>query len=198
MAILPIVIAPEPVLKQKALPVEKVDDGIRQLLDDMLDTMYNAHGIGLAANQVGVLKRVIVVDVAEREGHDRGAPMKLINPEIVSASAETNVYQEGCLSLPQQYGDVTRPAEVHVRYLDEQGKPQELHAKGLLATCIQHEIDHIDGILFVDHLSKLKRDMIVKKLEKAKKRGDFDGIYAPHDHDHDHHHHHVHGEHCNH
>lgn len=196
MAILPIVIAPEPVLKQKALPVEKVDDEIRQLLEDMLDTMYNAHGIGLAANQIGVLKRLIVVDVAEREGHDRGQPMKFINPEIISASAETSTYQEGCLSLPQQYADVERPVEVQVRYLDENGKQQEIHATGLLATCIQHEIDHIDGILFVDHLSKLKRDMVMKKLEKAKKRGDFDNIYAPHDHDHGHHH--VHGEHCNH
>lgn len=196
MAILPIVIAPEAVLKQVAKPVEKVDDEIRALLDDMLDTMYNAHGIGLAANQVGILKRVIVVDVAEREGHDRGQPMKFVNPEIISSSAEVNVYQEGCLSLPQQYGDVERPAEVTIRYLDETGEQKELHATGILATCIQHEIDHINGVLFVDHISKLKRDMIIKKLEKAKKRGDFEGIYAPHDHHHDHHH--VHGEHCNH
>ncbi|MBM3618790.1 MAG: peptide deformylase, partial [Alphaproteobacteria bacterium] len=187
---------PEAVLKQVAKPVEKVDDEIRTLLDDMLDTMYNAHGIGLAANQVGVLKRVIVVDVAEREGHERGQPMKFVNPEIISASPEMSVYQEGCLSLPQQYSDVERPAEVTVRYLDENGKQQELHATGILATCIQHEIDHINGVLFVDHISKLKRDMIIKKLEKAKKRGDFVDIYAPHDHHHDHHH--VHGEHCNH
>lgn len=192
MAILPIVIAPEAVLKQVAKPVEKVDDEIRALLDDMLDTMYNAHGIGLAANQVGVLKRVIVVDVAEREGHERGQPMKFVNPEIISASSELSVYQEGCLSLPQQYSDVERPSEVTVRYLDENGQQQEIHATGILATCIQHEIDHINGVLFVDHISKLKRDMIIKKLEKAKKRGDFEDIYAPHDH------HHVHGEHCNH
>lgn len=194
MAILPIRIAPDAVLKQVAQPVEKVDDSIRTLLDDMLDTMYNAHGIGLAANQVGVLKRVIVVDVEQEGHHEPGNPIKMVNPELVNTSEELFTYQEGCLSFPQQYGDVDRPAFVTVRYLDENGQPQELEADGLLATCIQHEIDHLNGINFVDHLSKLKRDMIIKKLEKSKKRGDFDHIYEPHDH----HHHHVHDEFCNH
>lgn len=194
MAILPIRIAPDPVLKQVAKPVETVDDDIRQLLDDMLETMYNAHGIGLAANQVGILKRVIVVDVEQENHHEPGKPLKLVNPEVVEKSQSLFTYQEGCLSFPQQFGDVDRPEYITVRYLDENGAPQELEAEGLLATCIQHEIDHINGIVFVDHISKLKRDMILKKLAKGKKRGEYDHIYEPHDHDH----HHVHGEHCNH
>lgn len=198
MTILPIVIAPDPVLKQVALPVEKVDDSIRTLLDDMLQTMYNAHGIGLAANQVGVLKRCIVADVEQDTPHQPGKPYKMVNPEIIESSVTMFTYQEGCLSFPQQYGDVDRPASIRVRYLDENGKQQELQAEGLLATCIQHEIDHINGINFVDHLSKLKREMIVKKLEKGKKRGDYAHIYEPHDHGHDHHHGHVHTEFCNH
>ena len=186
MAILPIMIAPEPVLKQVAKPVETVDDEIRTLLADMLDTMYNAHGIGLAANQVGVLKRCIVVDVEQDTPHEPGKPYKMVNPEVVKASDDLFTYQEGCLSFPQQYGDVDRPATITVRYLDEHGKQQEMEATGLLATCIQHEIDHINGINFVDHLSKLKRDMIVKKLQKGKKRGDYDHIYEPHSHEHVH------------
>lgn len=195
MAILPIVIAPDEVLKTVARPVETVTDDIRTLLADMLDTMYNAHGIGLAANQVGVLKRVIVVDVEQKGDHLPGNPLKMVNPEILESSEEFLSYQEGCLSFPQQYGDVERPAYVTVKYLDENGKEQTLKAEGLLATCIQHEIDHINGITFVDHLSKLKRDMIIKKLEKGKKRGDYEHIYEPHDHHHDHHHHHD-GECC--
>lgn len=200
MAILPIVIAPDAVLKQKATPVVEVNNEIRELLEDMLETMYNAHGIGLAANQVGVLKRVIVVDVDQRDPHKPGKPYKMVNPEIVNESLEYSEYEEGCLSFPQQYSVVERPAGITVRYLDENGTQQELKAEGLLATCIQHEIDHINGINFVDHISRLKRDMIIKKLEKSKKRGDFDHIYQPHDHDHHHHHDHdhVHGEHCNH
>lgn len=194
MPIMPIRIAPDPVLKQVAQPVDTVDDSIRTLLDDMLDTMYNAHGIGLAANQVGVLKRVIVVDVEQDTPHEPGKPIKMVNPELVELSDDLFTYQEGCLSFPQQYGDVDRPATAKVRYLDENGKQQEIVAEGLLATCIQHEIDHLNGINFVDHLSKLKRDMIVKKLEKGKKRGDYDHIYEPHDHGH----HHVHDEFCNH
>lgn len=193
MAILPIKIAPDAVLKQVAQPVTEVTDDIRTLLDDMLETMYNAHGIGLAANQVGVLKRVIVVDVEQENHHEPGNPIKMVNPELVTTSEDMFTYQEGCLSFPQQYGDVDRPATITLRYLDENGKPQEMQADGLLATCIQHEIDHLDGINFVDHLSKLKRDMIVKKLEKGKKRGDYAHIYEPHDH-----HHHVHDEFCNH
>lgn len=192
MAILPIKIAPDAVLKQVAQPVTEVTDDIRTLLDDMLETMYNAHGIGLAANQVGVLKRVIVVDVEQENHHEPGNPIKMVNPELVTTSEDMFTYQEGCLSFPQQYGDVNRPATITLRYLDENGKQQEMQADGLLATCIQHEIDHLDGINFVDHLSKLKRDMIVKKLEKGKKRGDYAHIYEPHDH------HHVHDEFCNH
>lgn len=192
MAVMPIVIAPDPVLKQVAKPVAEVNDEIRTLLDNMLETMYNAHGIGLAANQVGVLKRVIVVDVEHNDDHKPGKPLKMVNPEIVELSEDMFTYQEGCLSFPQQYGDVDRPATIKVRYLDENGKQQELKAEGLLATCIQHEIDHIDGINFVDHISKLKREMILKKLDKGKKRGDYDHIYQPHHHHHHHEDEHVH------
>lgn len=195
MAILPIVIAPDPRLKQVAAPVAEVNEEIRTLMNDMLESMYNAHGIGLAAVQVGIMKRVIVVDVEHRDNHLPGNPLKMANPEIVTASEDLSVYQEGCLSFPQQYSDVERPAEITVRYLDENNKQQELQATGLLATCIQHEIDHINGISFVDHISRLKRDMIVKRLQKAKSRGEFDHIYEPHHHDH---HHHEHNEFCNH
>ncbi|MCH2547028.1 MAG: peptide deformylase [Alphaproteobacteria bacterium] len=193
MAILPVVIAPDAVLKQVAKPVAEVTDEIRTLLGDMLDTMYNAHGIGLAANQVGVLHRCIVVDVEQETPHEPGNPIKMVNPEIVEASQELFSYQEGCLSFPQQFGDVDRPADITVKYLDEHGKAQTIQASGLLATCIQHEIDHINGINFVDHLSKLKREMIVKKLQKNKKRGDYDDIYTAHEHGE-----HVHTEFCNH
>ena len=168
MAKLPIVLAPDPVLKAKAKPVAAVDDSIRRLMDDMLETMYAAPGIGLAANQIGVLKRVIVLDVA-REG-DAPKPVGMANPEVVWASDELSVYNEGCLSLPEHYADITRPKEIRVRYLDRDGKKQEIEADGLFATCIQHEIDHLDGVLFVDHLSALKRNMILKKLVKLKKQ----------------------------
>ncbi len=168
MAILPILILPHPSLKAKAKPVETVDDGIRQLIDDMLATMYAAPGIGLAAPQVDVLKRVIVLDVAREGGAPK--PIGLVNPEIVWQSDEQHIYNEGCLSLPEQYAEVERPAEVKVRYLDRDGKRQEIHGKGLLATCLQHEIDHLNGVLFVDHLSALKRNMIVRKLAKQLKQ----------------------------
>jgi peptide deformylase len=158
MAKLPIVLAPDPVLKAKAKPIASVDDSVRRLMDDMLETMYAAPGIGLAANQIGVLKRVIVLDVA-REG-DAPTPVGM----------ELSVHNEGCLSLPDHYADITRPKEVRVRYLDRDGKKQEIEADGLFATCIQHEIDHLDGVLFVDHLSALKRNMILKKLVKLKKQ----------------------------
>jgi peptide deformylase len=167
MALLPILIAPHPTLKSKAKPVETVDDSIRKLIDDLLETMYAAPGIGLAANQVGVLKRVLVLDVA-REG-EPPAPMAFVNPEILWKSEELATYEEGCLSLPEHYADVERPAEVKVRYLDRDGAQQELHATGLLATCLQHEIDHLNGTIFVDHLSLLKRSMILRKLQKAQK-----------------------------
>ncbi|WP_421708098.1 peptide deformylase [Algihabitans sp.] len=168
MAKLPILTAPDPILKQRAKPVDRVDDDLRQLMDDMLETMYGAPGIGLAAPQVGVLKRVIVVDVA-RDG-DAPQPHQLANPELVWVSDEDASYEEGCLSLPDHYGDVKRPAAIRVRYLDRQNESRELEADGLLATCIQHEIDHLDGILFVDHMSALKRNMILRKLLKAKKQ----------------------------
>ncbi len=168
MAILPILLPPAPLLKAKAKPVDEVDDGIRRLIDDMLETMYVAPGIGLAANQVGVLKRVIVLDIARSE--EPPNPLALINPEIVWASEETAVFNEGCLSVPEHYADVERPAEVKVRFLDSKGVRQEIHAKGLLSTCIQHEMDHLEGILFVDHLSALKRNIILRKLSKQRKQ----------------------------
>lgn len=167
MALLPILTAPHPVLKQKAQPVPVVDDGIRQLLDDMLETMYAAPGIGLAAPQVGVSKRVIVVDVAPRDAPRQ--PLKLVNPEIVWVSDEDSTYEEGCLSVPEHYGNVVRPAAIRVRCLDETGTVRELDAEGLLATCLQHEMDHLDGILFIDHLSALKRNMILRKLLKTRR-----------------------------
>jgi len=173
MALLPILTAPDPRLKKKAKPVAAVDDGVRQLMADMLETMYAAPGVGLAAPQVGVSQRVIVLDVA-REGEPL-APMKLANPEIVWASEDDAAYEEGCLSVPEHYAEVVRPRAVKVRYLDETGAPREIEAEGLLATCLQHEIDHLDGILFLDHLSALKRNMILRKLLKEKKaaeRGD--------------------------
>ena len=167
MAVLPILTAPDPVLKSKSKLVEAVDDRIRALMDDMVETMYHAPGIGLAAPQVGVLERVIVMDIA-RKDEDR-APIRMANPEIVWASDEDNVYEEGCLSVPEHYADVVRPKEVKVRYLDETGAKHEIHATGLLATVVQHEMDHLDGVLFLDHLSSLKRNMILRKLLKARK-----------------------------
>jgi peptide deformylase len=170
MSILPIITAPDPRLKLKAKPVKAVDDDIRRLMDDMLETMYLAPGIGLAAPQVGVLKRVLVLDVA-REG-EKPAPLKMANPEILWKSAELATYSEGCLSLPDHYADVTRPAEIKVRYLDDQNEIRELNAVGLLATVIQHEMDHLEGTLFVDHISALKRNIILRKLTKAKRQAE--------------------------
>ena len=167
MAQLSIITAPDPRLKIKARPVAAVDAKVRQLMDDMLETMYQAIGIGLAAPQVGQSSRVIVVDVA-REG-EKPQPLKLANPEILWRSSELATFSEGCLSLPEHYADVTRPVEVRLRYLDQENELRELHAKGLLATCLQHEIEHLDGILFVDHLSLVKRGMILRKLAKAKR-----------------------------
>jgi peptide deformylase len=167
MAKLPILIAPDPRLKEKSVPVRRVDASIRQLIDDMLETMYVAPGIGLAAPQVGELKRLIVVDVAKDEAPKD--PHALINPELVWVSDEDSTYEEGCLSVPEHYADVTRPARIRVRYLDREGEIRELEADGLLATVIQHEMDHLDGILFIDHLTSLKRNMILRKLLKARK-----------------------------
>jgi peptide deformylase len=167
MSIRQIVVAPDPVLKAKALPVESVDGDVRQLMDDMLETMYVAPGIGLAAPQVGVSKRVIVMDIAHED--EPKAPLFMANPELVWVSDEDATYEEGCLSVPEHYADVVRPAEVRVRYLDRDGKQQELQTGGLLATVIQHEMDHLDGVLFIDHLSSLKRNMILRKLLKSRK-----------------------------
>jgi peptide deformylase len=169
MTIRPLVIAPDERLLIPSAKVEAVDDSIRTLLDDMLETMYANDGIGLAAVQIGVHKRCIVTDVAIREG--RNEPMKFINPEIVENSEDTSVFTEGCLSFPDQYSDVERPEAVTVRYLDENGVEKTVRAEGILATCLQHEIDHINGIVFVDHISSMKRDMILRKLKKAKRLG---------------------------
>jgi peptide deformylase len=167
MAIRPIIIAPDPVLKAKAKPVENIDGGIVRLMDDMLETMYRAPGIGLAAPQIGVLQRVIVVDVADKD--EKPQPFAMVNPEILWKSDETSVHNEGCLSLPDHYADVTRPKQVRLRYIDRDGEVRELDADNLLATCVQHEIDHLNGVLFIDHISLLKRNMILRKLQKAKK-----------------------------
>jgi len=168
MAILPIIVAPDPRLKVKAKPVAKVDASIRRLMDDLLETMYAAPGIGLAAPQVGVAKRVLVLDVAG-EG-EKPAPLKIANPEILWRGEELATFSEGCLSLPEHYAEVTRAGEIKLRYLDYENEIRELHAKGLLATCIQHEMDHLEGILFVDHISTLKRNIILRKLAKAKRQ----------------------------
>ena len=167
MAKLTIITAPDPRLKIRAQPVAGVDAKIRRLMDDMLETMRAALGVGLAAPQIGVASRVIVLDVA-REGEEP-QPMRLANPEILWRSEELATNNEGCLSLPEHYADVTRPAEIRLRYLDYRNEWCELHATGLLATCLQHEIEHLEGILFVDHLSLVKRGMILRKLAKAKR-----------------------------
>ena len=161
-----ILIEPDPLLRKKCEPLEKVDDDLRKLMNEMLATMYDAPGIGLAAIQVGVLKRVVVIDLSKDEKKN---PLFLINPEIIHKSKNTSIYEEGCLSLPGQFAEIERPAECVLQYIDYNGKKKELKAKGLLATCIQHEVDHLDGILFIDYLSKLKKDMIIKKLVKHKK-----------------------------
>ncbi|MEQ8394254.1 peptide deformylase [Thalassobaculum sp.] len=168
MAILPIIWAPDPVLKTKCRSVDVVDDEVRQLIDDMFQTMYFAPGVGLAAPQVGVTKRVIVVDVAGKD--EKPQPIALVNPEIIWRSDATQVYEEGCLSLPELYADVERSSHVKVRYLDRDGAEQVVEGEGLLAVCLQHEIDHIDGVLFVDHISALKRNIMMKKMVKAKKQ----------------------------
>jgi peptide deformylase len=167
MALLPIINAPDPRLKIKARPVPAVDAKVRRLMDDMVETMYYAIGIGLAAPQVGVAQRVLVIDCA-REG-EKPQPMRIANPEILWRSETLMVANEGCLSLPEHYADVERPDAIRLRYLDHENEIREIKAKGLLATCLQHEIDHLDGILFVDHISALKRGMILRKLSKAKR-----------------------------
>jgi peptide deformylase len=171
MALRPILILPDKRLRQKAQPIAAVDDDIRALMDDMLETMYAAPGIGLAATQIGEMKRVLVLDVAKRQDEEATAqPMAFANPEIVWSSEELSTYNEGCLSIPEIYEEVERPARIRVRYLDRDNTQQEIEADGILATCLQHEIDHLDGVLFIDHISRLKREMISKKFAKAAKR----------------------------
>jgi peptide deformylase len=167
MAILPIIEAPDPTLKTISKPVDRVDDKLRTLMDDMVETMYAAPGIGLAAIQVGVPKRVLVLDI--RDEDEEPEPQFFINPEILWVSEELNSYNEGCLSVPEQYAVVDRPKDCKIKYLDYDGKAQVIEATGLLATCIQHEMDHLEGILFLDHISSLKKNMILKKLKKAAK-----------------------------
>lgn len=167
MAIRDIVLAPNPVLKKPAAKVQSVDTEIRALLDDMLETMYAAPGIGLAAPQINISKRLVVIDIAGKD--DEPDPMRMVNPELVWTSDEMQTLEEGCLSLPDQWGDVTRHTAIKAEWLDENGIRREREATGLLAACIQHEIDHLDGILFVDHMSALKRNMILRKLAKWKK-----------------------------
>ncbi|KQO70233.1 peptide deformylase [Methylobacterium sp. Leaf88] len=170
MTIRPLVILPDARLRLASEPVGPVTDEIRTLAADMLETMYDAPGVGLAAIQIGVPKRIVTIDTSKNE-NDR-QPQVFLNPEIVWASEEKRIYDEGCLSIPEFYGEVERPDRVRVRFRDLDGTEQEIEADGLLATCIQHEIDHLDGVLFIDHLSKLKRDRVVKKFAKAAKRGD--------------------------
>ena len=168
MTIRPLVILPDPVLRQVSEPVGAVTDEIRQLAADMLDTMYDAPGVGLAAIQIGVPKRVVTIDVSKTEGERE--PIVLLNPEITWTSEELNTYEEGCLSIPEYYGEVERPARVKVRYTNLDGATVEQDADGLFATCVQHEIDHLNGTLFIDHLSRLKRERVVKNFVKAAKR----------------------------
>ena len=172
MAILPILEVPDPRLKTISTPVETVDDDVRKLIEDMFETMYAAPGIGLAAIQVGVPKRIVVMDLQEEEDED-GKPIReprvFINPEILDPAEDMSVYNEGCLSVPDQYAEIERPARCRVKWLDENGTAHDELFEGLLATCIQHEMDHLEGIVFIDYLSRLKRQMIVKKLQKARK-----------------------------
>jgi peptide deformylase len=175
MATLPIVEVPDPRLRLVCAPIESIDDEVRQLVADMTDTMYAAHGIGLAAIQIGVARRVVVIDLQERESEDEEKaepvrdPKAYINPELLSVSDETSRYSEGCLSIPEQYAEVERPARCRVAWLDLDGARHEEDMDGLMATCMQHEIDHLNGVLFIDHITRLKRDMLLKKLAKARK-----------------------------
>ena len=168
MALREILILPDKRLRKVSEPVKKIDAGVRKLIEDMFAAMYDAPGIGLAAIQIGTAKRVVTMDLAKKE--EPKSPQVFIDPEIVWTSDETAIYEEGCLSIPETYGDVERPAQVKVKYLDLEGAQRDIEANGLLATCLQHEIDHLNGILFIDHLSKLKRDRIIKKFTKAAKR----------------------------
>jgi peptide deformylase len=164
MSVKPLIILPDPILRQVSKPVERVDAPLIRLAGDMLDTMYDAPGIGLAAIQIGEPLRVVVIDLA-KEG-EPPQPQVFVNPEIVASGEDRSIHEEGCLSIPDYYAEVERPATVTVRYLDRDGKAQQIEADGLLATCLQHEIDHLNGVLFIDHISRLKREMVVKKFRK--------------------------------
>ena len=168
MALRPIIILPDPKLRLVSAPIDRVDDDLRKLMDDMVETMHDAPGIGLAAIQIAEPIRLVVIDLAKKDEPPR--PQYFVNPEIVWSSDERSVYEEGCLSIPEYYEEVERPATVRARFLDRDGKPQELLAEGLLSTALQHEIDHLDGVLFIDHISKLKRDRVIKKFVKMAKR----------------------------
>jgi peptide deformylase len=170
MAIRDILILPDKRLRLKSEPVKAVDRSLRKLVDDMFETMYAAPGIGLAAIQIGVAQRVVTMDLAKKD--DPKEPQVFINPEVTWKSDEKATYEEGCLSIPEYYEEVERPSAVKVKYLDLDGKPQEIEATGLLATCLQHEIDHTNGVLFIDYISKLKRDMVMKRFKKAAKKGE--------------------------
>ena len=167
MTIRKILTEPDPFLRQKSHDIDLVDGKIRKLMDDMLETMYEAPGIGLAAIQVGIPKRIIVIDLSKKEERK---PLYFVNPKIILKSKNNATYEEGCLSVPGQFAEIDRPDQCHVSYLDYNGKKKELKAEGLLATCIQHEMDHLEGILFIDYLSKLKKNFIVKKLSNQKKK----------------------------
>ena len=186
MTIRPLIIAPDPRLKTKSSAVEAGDSSISELAQDLFDTMYFEKGIGLAAVQIGVLKRVLVTDISWKEGGTPGDPYTLINPEVLEDSQELNTYKEGCLSFPDHFADVVRPKTIRVRYMDLQGATQEREFDGLQATCVQHEIDHLNGITFPDRIPLVRRDMILRKMKKMKKEMAY------------HAHHHVHDEHCNH
>ncbi len=174
MSILPLVEYPNPLLHEKSKPVTRINDDLRKTLDDMLETMYADRGVGLAAPQVGLLKRMIVIDAEQEDDengkHIQGKPMFLINPEIIASSEETIVFCEGCLSVPGQKADVVRHQKVTVRYQDKEGKQKTIEAEDYLAVILQHEIDHLDGILYIDHLSRLKRSMLLKKLQKSREK----------------------------
>lgn len=174
MATLKLLLAPDPRLEKNALPVVGVDAAVGRLMDDLLETMYATHGVGLAAPQVGVSLRVIVADIADSQQGEKPTPLQLANPEVVWASEDMSVCQEGCLSLPDFYEEVERPAHVKIRALNRQGQQVDIEAEGLLAVCLQHEIDHLNGKIFVDHISRLKRDIILRKLQKNKKLHSYD------------------------
>jgi peptide deformylase len=170
MTVKPLVILPDPILRRASEKVVRVDDALRRFTDDMLETMYDAPGIGLAAIQVGEPLRIVTIDLSKEDDEEK-APQVFLNPEILASSDERSTYEEGCLSIPDYYAEVERPATVTVRYLGLDGETHEIEADGLLATCLQHEIDHLNGVLFIDYISKLKRDMVIRKFSKATKRG---------------------------